>query len=416
MSEKRRVVITGAGIVCPLGSDKKTVWDSMCAGRSGVGPIQCFDVDEFEVKIAGEVLDFDPVAYFGVRPARRLDRFSQFAIFASKQALDESGLDLEKENRKRIGCIIGTGIGGLHEIESQHHIMLDKGIYRVSPLMIPKLMCNAAAGVVSIELGLMGPSMSVSSACASGSNGIGEALDMIRHGVCDVMVCGGSEAALTPMGLAGFQNIKALSKRNDEPQRASRPFDSDRDGFVMAEGAGVIVLEELEHARQRGATIQAELVGYGSSSDASHITSPEPDGRGARDAMLATLQDAGMNPDDIDYINAHGTSTPAGDDIEAKAIVKVFGDRARCVPISSTKSMMGHLLGASGSAEGVFCVWAIMHGVLPPTINLDTPDPECCGLDFVPNQAREVPIRTAMNNSFGFGGHNVGLIFKKFEG
>lgn len=416
MTGNRRVVVTGVGAVTPLGSNKAEVWKALCEGKSGIGPIKSFDTTPYEVNFAGEVPDFDPESYFDRRNARRLDRFCQFAVIAADQAIQEAGIDVAKEDPRRIGCIIGTGIGGLHEIEEQHLVLLNKGNERVSPLMIPKLMCNAAAGTVSIRHGFRGPSFSVSSACASGSNAIGEAFHAVRDGVSDVMICGGSEAAITPMGLAGFENMKALSKRKDDPTRASRPFDRTRDGFVMAEGAGILVIEELEHARKRGANILCEMLGYGASSDASHITLPQPEGRGAQDAMRATLSDAGCSPDAVDYINAHGTSTPAGDDIEAKAIVGVFGERAKRIPVSSTKSMIGHLLGASGAVEGVVCVWSIVHGVITPTINLTEPDPECCGLDFVPGQAREAKVTRVMNNSFGFGGHNVGLLLGRFEG
>jgi 3-oxoacyl-[acyl-carrier-protein] synthase II len=416
VSSGRRVVITGTGVLSPLGIGKQTVWPALKEGRSGIREIAGFDTAPFQVRIAGELPGYDPEAHFDRRSARRIDLFTQYAIVAAREAVEESGLDLEKEDLTRIGSIIGTGIGGLHTIETQHLLLLEKGVDRVSPLMIPKLMCNAAAGTVSIQWGLKGPSFSVSSACASGSNAIGEAFHAIRQGHADMMVAGGSEAAVTPMGLAGFQNIKALSKRNDEPERASRPFDRGRDGFVMAEGAGIMILEELEHARKRGANILAEMLGYGASSDASHITLPDPNGRGAQDAMRATLADGGCNTDEIDYINAHGTSTPAGDDIEAKAVVSVFGERAKKIPVSSTKSMIGHLLGASGAVEGLVCVWSIQDGVVTPTINLDDPDPECCDLDFVPHESREAAVRRVMNNSFGFGGHNVGLLLGKFEG
>lgn len=416
MSGKRRVVVTGTGILSPLGGGKKAIWEALCEGRSGIELMQCFDTEPFDVKIAGEVKGFDAEEYFDRRTARRLDRFTQFAIITSEEALADSGIEMNKEDPRRVGCIIGTGIGGLHTIEEQHLNMLQRGVNRVSPIMIPKLMCNAAAGIVSMRLGCFGPSMSISSACASGSNAIGEAFRSVRAGISDVMICGGSEAALTPMGVGGFQNMKALSKQNDRPHEACRPFDANRDGFVVAEGAGILVLEELERARKRGAEIFAEVLGYGCATDAYHITLPEPQGRGAKDAMLATFYDSGCVLDDVDYINAHGTGTPAGDDIEAKAIYSVFGEKAKDIPVSSTKSMIGHLLGASGPVESIFCIWAMKHGVIPPTINFETPDPECCGLDFVPNTAREIPVRLALNNSFGFGGHNVGLLLGRFEG
>jgi len=366
--------------------------------------------------LAGEISDFEPLNYFTKRELSRLDRFVQFALVAADSAIKDAGLDLDREDRRRIGAYIGTGIGGLHEIEAQHTRLLQSGPNRTSPLMIPKLMTNAAAGQVAMRTGLLGPTMSCSSACASASHAIGEAFQSIRYGMADVQLCGGSEAAITPMGLSGFQQMKALSTRNDEPERASRPFDANRDGFVMAEGGAILVLEELEHARKRGADILAEIVGYGASSDAYHITLPEPEGRGAARAMLNAMADAALNPQDIDYINAHGTATPAGDDVEAKAICAVFGDHAKKLAVSSSKSIFGHLLGASGALESAVCIWAMGDNVCPPTINLEDPDPECCGLNFVPLQAQERPVNAVLNNSFGFGGHNVSLLFHKFAG
>mgnify|MGYP006293634757 CR=1 FL=1 len=412
----RRVVVTGLGIVSPVGNNKKSAWEAICSGQSGIGQIEAFDVSDYYVRIAGEVRDFDPLEYATRRRVRRMDRFVQFAIGASEAALEQSGLLESDPDAKQVGCYIGTGIGGLHTIEEQHSKLLESGPTRTSPLMIPKLMTNAAAGQVSIRHGFAGPSLSVSSACASGSNAIGEAFETIRTGVCDAQVCGGSEAAVTPMGLSGFQQLKALSKRNDEPEKASRPFDKDRDGFVMAEGAGILVLESLEHAGNRGAEILCELAGYGSSSDAYHMTLPCEGGTGARQAMLNALEDAGMGPEDISYINAHGTGTPAGDDIEARAIAEVFDDYTDEVAVSSSKSIFGHLLGASGALESTVCIWAMQDGVCPPTINLDNVDPECGDLNFVPHEAQTRTIKAAMNNSFGFGGHNVCLIFKQFQG
>ena len=414
--EPRRVVVTGLGIVSPLGSQKATAWPAICEGRSGIGPIRSFDASEgFAVTIAGEVTDLDPLQYVTKRESRRIDRFALFGLAASEQAIQDAGLLDGGVDKDRVGVFIGSGIGGLPELESQHSVLTQKGPNRVSPLTIPKLMSNAAAGQVSIRYGLRGQSMSVSSACASGSNAIGEAFDSVRRGAVDVQVCGGAEAAITPLGVAGFMQLKALSTRNHEPEKASRPFEKNRDGFVMAEGAGILVLEALEAAKARGARIQAEIVGYGASSDASHMTLPDPEGRGAARAMRNALCDAGMKPEDVSYINAHGTGTPAGDDIEAKAVVKVFGDYAQELPISSSKSMFGHLLGASGALESAVCVWALQDGVCPPTINLDEPDPECCGLNFVPNVAQRRPLNVVMNNSFGFGGHNVALIFRKYS-
>jgi 3-oxoacyl-[acyl-carrier-protein] synthase II len=412
----RRVVVTGVGVISPVGSSKETAWTAVREGHSGIRHIVSFDTSGYDVHIAGEIADFDPEAHFTKRELGRLDRFVQFAVVAADAAIAGSGLDLDKENRERIGAFIGTGIGGLHEIEAQHTRLLQSGPHRVSPLMIPKLMTNAAAGQVAMRKGLLGPSMSLSSACASGSHAIGEAFQCVRFGKADVQVCGGAEAAITPMGLSGFQQARALSTRNDSPTAASRPFDLKRDGFVMAEGGAILVLEELDHARRRGASILAEVGGYGSSSDAYHITLPDPDGKGAARAMRDALADAGLNPTDVDYINAHGTGTPAGDDVEAKAICAVFGEHAWKLAVSSSKSVFGHLLGASGALESAVCIWAMLDNVCPPTINLDDPDPECCGLNFVPHKLQERQLRAVANNSFGFGGHNVCLVFRKFTG
>lgn len=412
----RRVVVTGIGVVSPVGSSEDTVWPAVRDGRSGIGTITSFDTSEFDVHIAGEVVDFDPLEHFGKRELGRLDRFVQFAVVAADSAIAEAGLDLDTVNRERVGAFIGTGIGGLHTIEAQHTRLMQSGPNRTSPVMIPKLMTNAAAGRVAMKNRLYGPSMSVSSACASASHAIGEAFHCVRFGMADVLICGGAEAAVTPMGLSGFQQAKALSTRNDDPPAASRPFDLNRDGFVMAEGAAVLVLESLEHARQRGASIHAEIAGYGASSDAYHITLPEPDGKGAALAMANALADAQMDPERMDYINAHGTSTPAGDDVEAKAICAIFGEHAKKLAVSSSKSVVGHLLGASGALESAVCLWAMRDNVCPPTINLDDPDPECCGLNFVPREAQERQINAVLNNSFGFGGHNVSLVFRRFTG
>jgi 3-oxoacyl-[acyl-carrier-protein] synthase II len=413
----RRVVVTGTGVISPVGNSRDEAWAAVRDGRSGINVVELFDASEYDVRIAGEVLDFDPLQHFSKRELGRLDRFVQFAVVATTQAIEEAGLDLDQEDRERVGAFIGTGIGGLHEIEAQHTRLLQSGPHRTSPLMIPKLMTNAAAGQVAMRTGIFGPSMSVSSACASASHAIGEAAHCIRYGMADVMISGGSEAAVTPMGLSGFQQAKALSTRNDEPTKASRPFDLNRDGFVMAEGAGILILESLDHARARGAEILGEVAGYGSSSDAYHLTLPDPEGGGAARAMRNALKDAALEPEAIDYINAHGTSTPAGDDVEAKAVISVFGDHARNgLAVSSSKSVFGHLLGASGALESAVCIWAMLDGVCPPTMNLEDPDPECCGLDFVPNEARDMDIRALLNNSFGFGGHNVSLVFRKFEG
>ncbi len=413
---RRRVVVTGVGVVSPVGSSEEVAWPAIRDGRSGIRRIESFDTSDYEVHIAGEVRDFDPLQYCSKRELNRLDPFVQFAIVAAEQAIASAGLDLEAEDRSRLGSFVGTGIGGLQEIEAQHRRLLQSGRRRTSPLMIPKLMTNAAAGQVAMRYGLRGPSMSVSSACASASHALGEALQCIRVGMADVMICGGAEAAVTPIGLSGFQQAKALSTRNDDPEGASRPFDLNRDGFVMAEGAAILVLEDLEHARKRRAEILAELAGYGASSDAHHITLPDPEGGGAVLAMRNCLQDAGLAPEDVDYINAHGTGTRAGDDVEARAVCALFGEHARKLAISSSKSVFGHLLGASGALESAACLWAMRDNVCPPTINLDDPDPECCGLNFVPNQPQERKIDVVLNNSFGFGGHNVSLGFRRFTG
>jgi len=413
---RRRVVVTGVGIVSPVGSSEEVAWPAIRDGRSGIRRIQSFDTSDYEVHIAGEVRDFDPLQYCSKRELNRLDPFVQFAIVAAEQAITNAGLDLEGEDRSRLGSFVGTGIGGLQEIEAQHQRLLENGPRRTSPLMIPKLMTNAGAGQVAMRYGLHGPSMSVSSACASASHALGEALQCIRVGMADVMICGGAEAAVTPLGLSGFQQAKALSTRNDDPEGASRPFDLNRDGFVMAEGAAILVLEGLDHARKRGAEILAELAGYGASSDAYHVTLPDPEGRGAVLAMRNSLRDAGLAPEDVDYINAHGTGTRAGDDIEARAVCAIFGEHAGKLAISSSKSVFGHLLGASGALESAVCLWAMRDGVCPPTINLDDPDPACCGLNFVPNQPQERRIDVVLNNSFGFGGHNVSLAFRRFAG
>lgn len=412
----RRVVVTGIGVVSPVGCDEETVWSAVCDGRSGIRTITLFDTSNYDVHIAGEITDFNPLDYFTKRELGRLDRFVQFAAVASEAAIAGAGLDLDRVDRSRAGAFIGTGIGGLQEIETQHKRLLASGPRRVSPLMIPKLMTNAAAGQVTMRHGLHGPSMSVSSACASASHAMGEALLCVRYDMADVVVCGGAEAAVTPMGLGGFQQARALSTRNDCPEAASRPFDLNRDGFVMAEGAAILVFESLEHARGRGAQILAEMAGYGASSDAYHITLPDPDGKGAARAMRNALADAELDPEDIDYINAHGTGTPAGDDVEALAICAVFGQHAKKLAVSSSKSVFGHLLGASGALESAVCMWAMRDNVCPPTINLDDPDPECCGLNFVPHQPQERQLNAIMNNSFGFGGHNVALAFRRFTG
>jgi 3-oxoacyl-[acyl-carrier-protein] synthase II len=407
---KRRVVVTGLGVVTSLGRAVETFWDRVVRGESGVGPISLFDVSGYRVQFGGQVLwepEKEDIA--GPKELKRLDRFTQFAIASAKDAVADSGIDFSKEDPFRCGVVIGSGIGGLWEFEVQEERLLHKGIDKVSPFTIPKLMVNSASGHVSALYGIKGPNFAVATACASAANSIGSALRAIQYGDADVMVTGGSEAALTPIGLAGFQNMRALSFRGDAPQRASRPFDADRDGFVLAEGAGVVVLEELEHARARGARIYGELMGYGASGDAGHITQPDEEGRGAAQAMAMALRDAAINPDAVQYINAHGTSTPLGDKAETAAVKKIFGAHARSLAVSSTKSQLGHTLGASGGIELVVCALTVSRGVISPTINLDTPDP-ACDLDYTPKVAREARVDVAMSNSFGFGGHNASLV------
>jgi 3-oxoacyl-[acyl-carrier-protein] synthase II len=409
----RRVVVTGLGLVTSLGQEVELFWKRLLAGESGIGPIERFDVSEFTVRFAGEVKNFDPEKFMDKREARHLDRFAQFAVAAAVQAVADSGLDLKNlADPFRAGAIVGSGIGGLMEFEEQHQRLIEKGPSRVSPYMVPKLMINAAAGQISIVYGIKGPNSGVANACASANNAIGQALWTIQGDEADIMITGGSEAALTPLGLAGFCSARALSMRNDDPTRASRPFDRGRDGFVLSEGAGIVVLEEYEHARKRGAKIYAEVVGFGMSGDGMHIVQPDPEGRGAAGAMREMLADAQASPDSIDYINAHGTSTPLGDIAETKAIKAVFGEHARKLAISSTKSSVGHLLGASGGVEFVATSLAIRDQVAPPTINLENPDP-ACDLDYVPLKPRPMTIRRAASNSFGFGGHNASLLLQK---
>jgi 3-oxoacyl-[acyl-carrier-protein] synthase II len=409
----RRVVITGLGTVNSLASDIRGFWQALCAGRSGIGLIEQFDTTAFKVRFGGEVKDFHPESVLDPRAARRLDRFAQFALAAAITAVKDSGLDVSREDAYRCGTIIGSGIGGLNEFEEQHGRYLQGGPGKISPFVIPKMIANAAPGNVSIHFGLAGPNTAVSTACASAANAIGDAMRTIQWDAADVMITGGSEAAITPMGLGGFIAARALSTRNDNPQAASRPFDRDRDGFILSEGAGILVIEELEHARRRGATIYAELLGVGNTADAHHITAPHPEGSGAMRAMQLALRDARLNPEDIQYVNAHGTSTELGDVAETKAIKKVFGEHAWRLAISSTKSMIGHLLGASGGVELIATVMTLRTGVIHPTINLQTPDPEC-DLDYVPNTARVMPVHRAISNSFGFGGHNSCLVVGAF--
>ncbi len=407
----RRVVITGLGCVTALGEDPGVFFDALCEGRSGISIIENFDTSEYPVKIGGEIKTFDIDQYVGQREGRRMDRFSQLAVASSIQAVADSGLDMEKEDRDRVGVVVGTGIGGIKEIEDQHIRLLDKGPRKVSPFCVPKLMGNAASGLISIQFGMTGPNLCVVTACASASHAIGEAYWQILNKRTDVMVTGGSEAALTPIGLASFCALKSLSTRNDDPTHASRPFDKDRDGFVLSEGAGIIVIEDYEHAVKRGAKIYAEILGYGATGDAHHITAPLSDGNGAARAMKRAIADSGLNKEDIAYVNAHGTSTELNDASESLAIRSVFGDHAYKMMVSSTKSCTGHLLGASGAVELIAVAKAIEKGIIPPTANLDNIDPACDPkMDFVPNEAREAKIRYALSTSLGFGGHNSALI------
>jgi len=411
---RRRVVITGMGCVTSLAESVDVFFDSLCEGKSGISIIESFDTSEYPVKIGGEAKNFNVKNYIPARVGKRMDRFTQMAVASSIQAVADSGLDVDNEDKSRIGCVIGTGIGGLKEIEEQHTRLLRKGPKKVSPFCVPKLMGNAASGCVSIQFGFTGPNMCVVTACAAAGNAIGEAYHNVRAGRSDVMVTGGSEAALTPIGLASFCSLKALSTNNDNPQQASRPFDADRDGFVLSEGAGIVILEEYEHAKKRGAKIYCELLGYGATGDGYHITAPQPDGSGAVSAMQIALSDAGIQPEKVDYINAHGTSTSLNDSAESKAIKQVFGNFAYKVPVSSTKSCTGHLLGASGGVEIIAAAKAIEKSVIPPTINLDNVDKECDPkMDFVPKEARQSRVNVAMSNSLGFGGHNCSLVIGK---
>ncbi len=418
MLNKRRVAVTGLGVVSPIGNSIDKFWKSLLEGKSGVGRLTCFDPTYFTSKIAAEVKDFDPTPYLSAKDIKRMDPFVQFAVVAAKMAVGDSGIDMDKADKNRFGVIVGSGIGGLHTVEREHEQFLklgfEKGPDRMSPFLIPMLIVNMAAGQISINLGLKGPNSAVATACATGNHAIGDAFRVIQRGEADIMVCGGAEAALTKMGFGGFCALKALSTRNDDPEHASRPFDKNRDGFVMGEGAGVVVLEEMEQAMKRNAHIYGEMLGYGMSGDAYHMTAPDPEADGAIRCMRASLKDAGIKPENVDYINAHGTSTLYNDKIETLAIKNVFGDHAKKVAISSTKSVMGHLLGAAGGVELIACALAIQEGIIPPTINYETPDPEC-DLDYVPNQPRAAKLNICMSNSLGFGGHNATLIIGKMK-
>ena len=410
----RRVVVTGVGLVSPLGIGTQANWDALCAGCSGVGPITHFDAAQFSARIAGEVKNFDPLQFIEKKDVKKMDVFIQFAIAASQFAMDDAGLSVTEDIATRVGVFIASGIGGFGTIEREHHAFMQGGPRRISPFFIPAAIINLAAGQVSIRFSAKGPNSATCTACSASAHAIGDAFEIIRRDDADVMIAGGSEAAITPMGVGGFAAMRALSTRNDEPQRASRPFDKDRDGFIMGEGAGVIILEELGFAKRRGAPIYAELVGYGMSADAFHITAPSEDGDGGMRVMQMALRRAGITPGQVDYINAHGTSTPYNDKLETLAIKRLFGDHARKVAISSTKSMTGHLLGAAGGLEGGITALAVKHQIIPPTINYETPDPEC-DLDYVPNCKRAATIEYALSNSFGFGGTNGALLFKRYD-
>jgi 3-oxoacyl-[acyl-carrier-protein] synthase II len=411
----RRVVITGIGLVSSLGIGTKANWESLSAGRSGVRRITRFDVTGFAAQIAAEVRDFDPLQFVEKKDVKKMDVFIQFAIAASQFAMDDSKLPITPESAPNVGVYLASGIGGFSTIEREHEALLNGGPRKVSPFFIPSAIINLAAGQVSIRFGAKGPNLATCTACSASAHAIGESFEIIRRGDADAMIAGGSEAAITPMSVGGFGSMRALSTRNDNPEKASRPFDKDRDGFIIGEGAGVLILEALEHAQRRSAPIYAELVGYGSSADAYHMTAPSEDGDGARRVMQLALRKAGIRPEEVDYINAHGTSTPYNDRLETLAIKRCFGEHARKVAISSTKSMTGHLLGGAGGLEAGISVLAVHHQLVPPTINLDHPDPEC-DLDYVPHTSRVMPIRYALSNSFGFGGTNAALLFKKFEG
>ncbi len=414
MEHTRRVVITGVGLVTPLGTGVEKNWQALMDGRSGIGPVTRFDVSDFPTRIAGEVKDFHPEEFIEKKEIKKMDLFIQYAMAAAKMAMDEAGLPITADNEDMVGVIVGVGIAGLSSIEEYHKVFLESRLKRVSPFFIPKLIANLAPGQISIRYGAKGINYTPTSACSSGAHAIGEAFRLIRLGEQDAMIAGGAEAALTPLGLGGFIAMRAVSSRNDPPEKASRPFDRNRDGFVMSEGAGVMVLEELEQAQKRGATIYAEVIGYGANADAYHMTAPSPEGEGAVRCMRLALRSGRIDPLAVDYINAHGTSTPYNDATETQAIKRVFGEHAARVAVSSTKSMTGHLLGAAGGVEAVYSALALRHQSLPPTINYEEPDPEC-DLDYVPNVARRAPIRVALSNSFGFGGTNVCLAFRRWD-
>jgi 3-oxoacyl-[acyl-carrier-protein] synthase II len=410
---KRRVVVTGVGLVTPLGVGIENVWSDILDGRSGIAKITRFDASFHETQIAGEVKGFRPEDYIAVKDARKMDLFIQYAVAAANIAVTDAAIDMAREDADRVGVVVGTGLGGLPTIEKYHSVLLERGPSRITPFFIPMLIANLASGHIAIQYGMKGPNLCIVTACATGAHSIGDGVRIIQYGDADMVVAGGTEANLTPLTVAGFGSMKALSTRNDSPERASRPFDLDRDGFVVAEGAGIVILEELEHARQRGAKIYAEVIGYGYNGDAYHITAPSPDGEGSIRCMRMAMRDAGVAPEEVDYINAHGTSTKLNDFTETLAIKEVFGEKAYKIPVSSTKSMTGHLLGAAGAVEAIFSILSIRDGICPPTINHETPDPEC-DLDYVPNRARKADVGIVLSNSFGFGGTNCTLIFRRF--
>jgi len=410
---KRRVVVTGIGLVTPCGIGTDNVWNNILSGKSGIGPITRFDTERFDTKFAGEVKDFNPEDYIQPKEVKKMDLFIHYALAAAHIAMKDSGLDMGKEDSERVGVVVGTGLGGLPTIEKYHSVFLERGPGRITPFFIPMLIANEAPGHIAIQHGIKGPNLCIVTACATGAHSIGEACRIIQYGDADVMVAGGSEANLTPLTVGGFNAMKALSTRNDDPQKASRPFERDRDGFVVAEGSGIVILEELEHAKKRGAKIYAEMAGYGYNGDAYHITAPCPDGDGFIRCIRMALKDAQLSPDDVDYINAHGTSTKLNDYVETLAIKEVFKEKAYKIPVSSTKSMTGHLLGAAGAIEAIFSVLSMRDQICPPTINYENPDPEC-DLDYVPNTARKCTINVVMSNGFGFGGTNSTLVFRRF--
>lgn len=411
---KRRVVVTGMGMISPLGLNLQSSWQALIEGKSGVGYITHFDAKDYPVRIAAEVKGFEPTNYIDPKEARKMDRFIHFAMATAEMALQDAQLKISPEVAERIGIVIGSGLGGLPVIEAYHKVLLEKGWKRITPFFIPMVIANLAGGQIAIKYGIKGPNIAISTACASGNHSIGEAYRIIQYGDADIMIAGGTEAVITPLAVSAFAAMRALSTRNDEPEKASRPFDIDRDGFVMGEGCGLLILENLEHALKRGARIYAEIAGYGMSCDAYHITAPSPDGEGGARCMKLALNDAGIPPEEIDYINAHGTGTKQGDELETQAIKTVFGEHAYKLCVSSTKSMTGHLLGGAGGVEAIFTVLSVYENIVPPTINLDNPDP-LCDLDYVPYKARKKEVRYALTNSFGFGGTNASIIFKKFK-